>query len=415
MNRNAETLFEFLRDVIYKPKNAKLDLNSLDEDFNKLGQGLAYFAHCITQLSDFAIALSNGNFNAETPPSSNELAAPLKGLHASLMHLTWQAKQVAKGDYSQRVDFMGEFANAFNMMIEQLAERQEKLESEIKTSHAQAKAMQQSNILLSKLVNHIPQQLFVVSQETHEVFLSNSLAEVETTKQPNYLNMILKYLVDCGIDKIQRQVEVYLPATETQPDRYLDVSTYVIEWHGVNSLALAIHDISDEKRQLNDLETHAHYDTLTELYTRFFGMRMFNEWLEKRKRFALTFLDMDSLKFINDTYGHAEGDLYIVTVADCLRSIPGDNVACRLGGDEFMVLMPDTTYEQALEKAQAVQKQLSENKYLKDKDYTYSVSYGIVAVDENTTDDSATILGKADELMYEHKRARKKDRDTAAT
>ena len=415
MNKNAEALFDFLRNVIYKPKEAKLDIDSLEEDFKKLGQGLAYFAHCITQLSDFARALSNGDFNAETPPPSNELAAPLKGMHASLMHLTWQAKQVAKGDYSQRVDFMGEFADAFNMMIEQLAERQEKLESEIKASQAHANSMQQSNILLSTLVDHIPQQLFVVSKKTHEIFLSNSLGEVETTRHPDYLKTILKYLIDSGNDKSQRQVEIYLPATETHADRYLDVCTYAIEWHGIKSLALAIDDISDEKKQLNDLETHAHYDALTELYTRFYGMRIFNEWLEKRRRFVLAFMDMDSLKYINDKYGHADGDLYIVTVADCLRSIPGDNVACRLGGDEFMVLMPELSYEQALERAQAVQNQLGEDKYLIGKDYTYSVSYGIVAVDENTTDDAATILSKADELMYKHKRERKKGRDNAAT
>ena len=408
-------LFDYLRDVIYDPKNANLNVDSLDEDFNKLGQGLAYFAHCIAQLSDFASALSKGDFNADTPPSSNQLAAPLKGLHSSLMHLTWQAKQVAKGDYSQRVDFMGEFASAFNMMIQQLAERQEKLEAEIKLSQTHAASMQHSNNLLSSLVDHIPHQLFVVSRKTHEVFLSNSMAEAELAKHPDYLKVILDYLVESGNDKGHRDVEFYIPATENHDDRYLHINTYVIEWHGVKSLALAIDDISCEKRRLNDLETHAHYDSLTNLYTRFFGMRIFNEWLEARKQFSLVFLDMDSLKFINDKYGHAEGDVYITTVADCLRAIPGEIIACRLGGDEFMVLMPDTTYEEAHKKALAVQKMLGESEHLEDKDYTYSVSYGVVEVSENTTDSSAVILGRADELMYEHKRARKKGRDTMAS
>jgi diguanylate cyclase (GGDEF)-like protein len=126
-------------------------------------------------------------------------------------------------------------------------------------------------------------------------------------------------------------------------------------------------------------------------------------------------MDMDSLKYVNDKYGHADGDVYITTVADCLKAIPGENIACRLGGDEFMLLMPDTTYDQAHKKALTMQKQLSESEQLEGKDYDYSVSYGIVEVNETTTDSSAAILGRADELMYEHKRARKKSRDTIAT
>ena len=411
MNKNAETLFEYLRNVIYDPKNANLDIDSLDQDFNKLGQGLAYFAQCIEQLSEFATALSNGDFHADTPPSSNQLAAPLKGLHSSLMHLTWQAKQVAKGDYSQRVDFMGEFASAFNMMIEQLADRQEKLEMEIKASQAQTASMQHSNNLLSSLVDHIPHQLFVVSGKTHEVFLANSMAEAELAKHPDYLKRILDYLVESGNDKGHREVEFFIPATDGHDDRYLNINTYVIQWHGVKSLALAIDDVSYEKRRISDLEIHAHYDSLTKLYTRFFGMRIFNEWLESRRQFSLIFMDMDSLKFINDKYGHADGDIYITRVADCLRAIPGEIISCRLGGDEFMVLLPDTSYDEAHKKALAVQKMLGESEYLEDKDYTYSVSYGIVEVSESTTDSSAAILGRADELMYEHKRARKKGRD----
>ena len=67
--------------------------------------------------------MSVGNFDCALPSPDNEIAASLKSLHASLKHLTWQAQQVAKGDYNQRVDFMGDFSIAFNNMIEQLNQR----------------------------------------------------------------------------------------------------------------------------------------------------------------------------------------------------------------------------------------------------------------------------------------------------
>ncbi len=53
-----------------------------------------------------------------------------KNIHANLNHLTWQAKQVAKGDYSQTVSYLGEFSEAFNTMTQQLKERELKLKQE---------------------------------------------------------------------------------------------------------------------------------------------------------------------------------------------------------------------------------------------------------------------------------------------
>ena len=52
-------------------------------------------------------------------------------LHSSLMHLTWQAGEVAKGDYSQRVDFMGDFSEAFNAMVISLATHENLLRKKI--------------------------------------------------------------------------------------------------------------------------------------------------------------------------------------------------------------------------------------------------------------------------------------------
>jgi len=123
MQRVADMILEFLRDVIYKPKAASLDLESLPESFNVVGKGLLYLNSLLVETNDFAKELSAGNLNCSVPRPSNEMASPLKSLHATLSHLTWQAKQVANGNYKQRVDFMGEFAVAFNNMIEQLEQQ----------------------------------------------------------------------------------------------------------------------------------------------------------------------------------------------------------------------------------------------------------------------------------------------------
>ena len=123
MNQVAELLFGYLRDVIYEPENANLDVEQLPEDFQELGRGFVYFAQCVMEAEEFAGALAKGDLAGKLPSPGNEIAAPLKSLHASLKHLTWQTQQVAQGDYQQRVGFMGEFSEAFNSMAQQLEVR----------------------------------------------------------------------------------------------------------------------------------------------------------------------------------------------------------------------------------------------------------------------------------------------------
>jgi len=70
----------------------------------------------------FAMAIAKGDLSVTPGLYGGQLAGSLKALHASLRHLTWQTKQIAHGDLTQRVDFMGEFSEAFNSMVESLAE-----------------------------------------------------------------------------------------------------------------------------------------------------------------------------------------------------------------------------------------------------------------------------------------------------
>lgn len=86
----------------------------------------------IHEIHKFILPLSEGELeDATLPPTKNFLASPFKELHSHLQHLTWQAKQVAKGDYNQRVDFMGDFSDAFNFMITSLDKNEKALKNKI--------------------------------------------------------------------------------------------------------------------------------------------------------------------------------------------------------------------------------------------------------------------------------------------
>jgi diguanylate cyclase (GGDEF)-like protein len=78
----------------------------------------AYLNGCYT----FALDISNGEFSQHHGELKGMLAGSLKALRANLKHLTWQTKQIAQGDLTQRIDFLGEFSSAFNSMVESLEE-----------------------------------------------------------------------------------------------------------------------------------------------------------------------------------------------------------------------------------------------------------------------------------------------------
>ena len=147
-SKNCELLFEYLRSILYDTKIETLNIFDLDEPYRKLGQGLQFLENAIGEMKSYSEALSHGNLSVDTPPRDNFLCENLKNIHANLNHLTWQAKQVAKGDYAQTVSYLGEFSEAFNTMTGQLHEREVSLKEEATREKAHANMLESYNQLL---------------------------------------------------------------------------------------------------------------------------------------------------------------------------------------------------------------------------------------------------------------------------
>ncbi|MCL2705621.1 MAG: ATP-binding protein [Spirochaetaceae bacterium] len=178
MESVAEKLFNYLRNVIYDPANAVLNIENLPEDFRDLGSGLQYFAECVMEAKTLAQSLAKGDLTGTLPRSGNEIAAPLKSLHASLKHLTWQAQQIANGDYQQRVSFMGDFAAAFNTMARQLEERR------ILDTQEKSKLQKYINLILS----NTPNILLAFDTQGKAVFASESYIRLSKISSVDEVN-----------------------------------------------------------------------------------------------------------------------------------------------------------------------------------------------------------------------------------
>jgi diguanylate cyclase (GGDEF)-like protein len=405
----AGHLFRYMGDVIYDPVHAKLDVDVLPEEFREFGKGLIFFASMLDEVRGFTRELARGNFAAPPPSPGNELAAPLKSLHASLKHLTWQTQRIANGDYKQRVDFMGDFANAFNQMVVQLEERREALLNEIEAGRQKTRALEQNVGMFKAITLNAPQWIIVLDTDTAEILFINQTAskvfETQLSLVKNLLGLLEEQMSLMRMQGEQDKTRILDAEIVTETKGwYLSVTTYPLVWRDRKAIAFIFTDLSSEREQIQDLESVAYQDTLTGATSRHYGLKILNEWIDTHQEFCLCFVDMDNLKYVNDSFGHTAGDDYIVTVARILGHFSKDALVCRLGGDEFMLLQKDWDGARAHARMKELRDELIETSQVR------SISYGIVYVPPDNEEPASDLLGIADERMYQFKRANKANR-----
>jgi diguanylate cyclase (GGDEF)-like protein len=195
--------------------------------------------------------------------------------------------------------------------------------------------------------------------------------------------------------------------------QWFNVILYPVKWYEHNAVAAVLTDVTGEKEQLQELENVAYKDMLTGAYNRHFGMKLLNELISQDKHFIICFVDMDRLKYVNDVFGHAEGDKYILKVSELLLDFSNNAQVIRLGGDEFMLLASGFTLEEADQKLEELRDELVSKEYISEDggiSYKRSLSYGNVEVKPGNTIPSGDLLATADEKMYEYKKAHRAER-----
>ena len=166
---NCEMLFEYLKSILYDSPIRPLHVEELDAPYRKLGLGLQYLQKAVEEMQAYTKDLSQGNLSGEFPARDNFLCANLKNLHANLNHLTWQAKEVAAGDYSQHVSYLGEFSEAFNTMTAQLKEREALLKEETARVQKRAEVIEGYNELLVELTTKRNEWILVVDANSRDI------------------------------------------------------------------------------------------------------------------------------------------------------------------------------------------------------------------------------------------------------
>jgi diguanylate cyclase (GGDEF)-like protein/PAS domain S-box-containing protein len=203
---------------------------------------------------------------------------------------------------------------------------------------------------------------------------------------------------------------------------WVEIFTYPIldESGEVAHVVVYDRDITDRKRAeeerqelIRELEHLSRVDVLTGLMNRRALMEFLEQEAERAKRYkgelSLILCDVDYFKEINDTYGHSVGDCVLGLLGRLLLGmVRGADMAGRYGGDEFLLVMPETGVAGAREFAERLRQQVQEAglQRASGEVIRFSLSFGIAGF-QRGTDNADTVISRADDALYKAKKGGK--------
>jgi diguanylate cyclase (GGDEF)-like protein len=189
---------------------------------------------------------------------------------------------------------------------------------------------------------------------------------------------------------------------------------------GNTRMLKSIRDVTEERKIQEKLILLATIDSLSGLYNRAEFMNLAKRefaWAKRNnEELSLLIMDLDNFKIINDTFGHAAGDEIIREIGSIImKSFRKTDIAGRIGGEEFAVVLKNASLEEAKKIAEKFRETVAKRKVVyREQEISFMVSIGVAAIRGNTDDinDIEDILKMADDALY---KAKAKGRNCVAT
>lgn len=167
------------------------------------------------------------------------------------------------------------------------------------------------------------------------------------------------------------------------------------------SMVGIVHDVTERKQAENKLTHLAHHDPLTGLYNRQYLLESLQEVLLKNQNHgALLFVDLDHFKIVNDTLGHATGDRLLKTLSNKLPYVVREeDILARIGGDEFALLLPEATPQEAQSIAERLVEMIKAFRY-SEAGVTFTIGSSVGMAYIETHMEAEKLLSRADRACY---------------
>jgi diguanylate cyclase (GGDEF)-like protein/hemerythrin-like metal-binding protein len=323
-----------------------------------------------------------------------------------------------------RQDEIGQLVGGFNRLLDTLAQQQ--------------KVLQDSEIFKQTVLNSVTAEIAVLnhggvilavndawrrySQEcaaelgqsaTSTEVGANFLAACQGVKADPAASDALsaqdgiRAVLDCRLPRFYLEY----PCRSPQQQRWLSMSVTPLKGETLKGAVVSLEDISERIQMENQVRDLAFYDPLTHLPNRRLALERLTQQLVRARRatthLALLFIDLDEFKPINDELGHEVGDWLLQAVAQRIQScLRESDTAARMGGDEFVVLLPDLqTSDAAMAVAEKIRSALAQD-FVTAQGMVLSISSSIgVALYPDHGETEKDLLRLGDEAMYRAKKS----------
>lgn len=263
--------------------------------------------------------------------------------------------------------------------------------------------------VLKAILNSIGSGIIVFGRTDGNIFFENDIAQNIEEVNRTASKAIKEFLrMTKRRTKLLKPMEHYDP----QSGLWFEVKFSDLTWIDGSAVSVCtIMDITQKKKNQQKIEYQANNDFLTGIYNRMkceADLRtILKQAVEEDIKGAVMFLDLDDFKHINDGLGHQYGDVLLQQIAAGLQGVPGLRGHCyRMGGDEFLVIIPPNQYNNLDRIVENVIAMFNKPWYLMGTEYFCTMSMGIATFPDNSSE-VHELVKMADTAMYDAKKSGK--------
>ncbi|MGB0134108.1 sensor domain-containing diguanylate cyclase, partial [Dokdonella sp.] len=284
---------------------------------------------------------------------------------------------------------------------QQLHEVRQRFEAVVETAYDGIITIDERHTI--KLMNQSARNIFrVESEDVNGSNLARFLPDRFVDKHHGYVTAFR----DSPVNARPMQSRVSVRGLRADGSEFpIEVTISKIRVGGETEMTAVIRDTSERARLMEELSHAASRDSLTGLFNRRHGAEVLHQELTRSKRlkhvFCVAIVDIDLFKTINDTYGHTMGDEALVDMAKLLKSSLREvDLLCRWGGEEFLVMLPETTPEDAKNWAARARELVATHTFGRSKkcQFKMTLSIGIAVMRDDVPIDH--LIDLADQALY---------------